>query len=128
VAQRQRGAPVVPPCTRKLADEFFEAIREYVRWAFGHPKQPLPFSQYIQLSLVCGRVSDSTDLLRQDAFDTLTMLAIENAQRKEELTVNRTYATAARILMELIDAKRQRPDWSPAQIEKTPAEVNRTGA
>jgi hypothetical protein len=48
------------------------------------------------------------------------MLAIEDAQRKEELRVNRTYATAARILMELIDAKRQRPDWSPAQNRKDP--------
>jgi hypothetical protein len=40
-------------------------------------------------------------------------LAVEDAQRKEELRVNRTYVTAARILMELIDAKRQGPDWSP---------------
>jgi hypothetical protein len=104
-------APIKP----KLADEFFEAVREYVRWAFGHPKQPLPFKQYIQFSLVCGRVADSTDLLRQDAFDTLMMLAIEDAQRKEELRVDRTYATAARILFDLIDAKRQRPDCLSAQ-------------
>jgi hypothetical protein len=40
-------------------------------------------------------------------------LAIEDAQKKEELRVNRTYVTAARILTELIDAKRQGPYWSP---------------
>ena len=51
--------------------------------------------------------------MSQDAFDTLMTLAIEDAQRKEELRVNRTYVTAARILMELIDAKRQGPNWSP---------------
>jgi hypothetical protein len=96
---------------QRLGEEFFEAVREYVRWAFGHPKQPLPFNRYVQLSLVCGRVADSTNLLPQDAFDTLMTLAIEDAQRKEELRVNRTYVTAARILMELIDAKRQGPDW-----------------
>jgi len=101
------------PINPRLREEFFEAVREYVRWAFGHPKQPLPFNRYVQLSLVCGRVADSTDLLPQDAFDTLVMLAIEDARRKEELRVNRTYVTAARILMELIDAKRQGPDWSP---------------
>jgi hypothetical protein len=101
------------PINQRLRQEFFEAVREYVRWAFGHPKQPLPFNRYVQLSLVCGRVADSTDLLSQDAFDTLMTLAIEDAQRKEELRVDRTHVTAARILMELIDAKRQGPDWSP---------------
>ena len=101
------------PINRRPTEEFFEAVREYVRWKFGHPKQPLPFDRYVQLSLVCGRVADSTDLLLQDAFDTLMTLAIEDAQRKQELRVNRTYVTAARILMELIDAKRQGPYWSP---------------
>ena len=101
------------PINQRLRQEFFEAVREYVRWAFGHPKQPLPFNRYVQLSLVCGRVADSTNLLPQDTFDALMTLAIEDAQRKEELRVNRTYVTAARILIELIDAKRQGPDWSP---------------
>jgi len=98
------------PINQNLANEFFEAVREYVRWAFGHPKQPLPFDRYVQLSLVCGRVVGSTDLLPEDAFDTLTTLAIDDVQTKEELRLDRTYATAARILMQLIDAKRERPD------------------
>lgn len=46
-------------------------------------------------------------------------LAIEDAQKKEELRVNRTYAMAAHILAELIDAKRQGPNWSASQMEKT---------
>lgn len=96
----------------RLAEEFFGAVREYVRWAFGHAKEPLPFNRYVQLSLVCGRVAELNDPLPQDAFDTMMMLAIEDARSKEELRVNRTYATAGRILMELIDAKRQGPDWS----------------
>src|SRR5262245_42970757 len=109
------------PLNGRLREEFFEAVREYVRWAFGHPKQPLPFNRYVRLSLVCGRVDDSTDLLPQDAFDTLMTLAIEDAQRKEELRVNRTYVTAARILLELTEAKRQVPDWPPAALRVSDA-------
>jgi len=79
MAQRQRemSQPVVPPISPKLTDEFFEAVREYIRWAYGHPQEPLPFERYVQLCLACGRVANSTELLPQDVFDALCILAIE---------------------------------------------------
>jgi len=99
----------VAPISRKRAAEFFDAVREYVRWAFGPHKKPLPFDRYIQLSLACGRVAHSTDLLPHDVFDMLHVLAIDDAHAalKEELRLDRTYATAARILQELIDANKE---------------------
>jgi hypothetical protein len=95
------------PISRRLAEEFFEAVREYIHWAFGRPQQPLPFDRYVQLSLVCGRVISLTDPLPEDVFDALYMLAIDDRALKEELSVDRTYATAARILLELIEAKKE---------------------
>jgi hypothetical protein len=98
----------VPPISRKRAAEFFDAVREYVRWA-GPQRKPLLFDRYIQLSLACGRVAHSTDLLPHDVFDMLHVLAIDDAHAalKEELRLDRTYATAARILQELIDANKE---------------------
>ncbi|SRR6266478_3137924 len=102
------GRMVAPPSiSRRLAEEFFEAVREYIRWAFGHPQQPLPFDRYVQLCLVCGRVAKLTDPLPEDVFDALYMLAVDDEALKEELSVNRTYSTAARILLELIEAKKE---------------------
>jgi hypothetical protein len=62
----------------RLATEFFEAVREYVRSALGHPDQPL--------------------LAIDDAHKHL----------KRELSTDPTYATAAHCFLELIEAKRER--------------------
>jgi hypothetical protein len=99
--------------TPKLAEEFFDAVREYVRWAFSYPEQPLTFARYIQLSLVCGRVSSFTDPLPDDVFDALYLLALDDTHRhlKEELSAHRTYATAARCFQEVID-KREKMEKS----------------
>jgi hypothetical protein len=95
--------------SRRQAEEFFEAIREYVRWALSCPEQPLTFARYVQLSLVCGRVASFTDPLPAEVFDALYLLAIDDSCRhlKKELRANPTYATAARCFLEMIEAKKQ---------------------
>ena len=95
--------------SRRQAEEFFEAVREYVRWALSRPERPLTFARYIQLSLVCGRVASFTDPLPADVFDALYLLAIDDTCRhlKKELRADPTYATAARCFLELIEAKKQ---------------------
>jgi len=106
---------VAPPSiSRTLADEFFEAVREYVRLAFSRPERPLTFDRYIQLSLVCGRVGSFSDLLPDDVFNALYVLAIDDTHRprKEELSAYPTYATAARCFLELIEAKKQKIEKS----------------
>ena len=102
---------VAPPSiSRKLAEEFFEAVREYVRWSLSRPERPLTFDRYIQLSLICGRVASFTDPLPEDVFNALHLLAIDDKHSalKEELSADRTYATAARCFFELIEAKKER--------------------
>jgi hypothetical protein len=104
--------------TPKLAEEFFDAVREYVRSAFSNPDQPLTFARYIQLSLKCGRVASFTDPLPDDLFDALYLLALDDTQRdiKEELSAHRTYATAARCLLELIDKNEKTDKSNPREI------------
>jgi hypothetical protein len=105
--------------SRRLAEEFFEAVREYVRWAFSRPEQPLAFDRYIQLSLVCGRVASFTDPLPEDVFNALYLLAIDDRHKplKEELGADPTYATAARCFLELIEAKKQTFEQSTEERE-----------
>jgi hypothetical protein len=38
---------VVPPSITRLAEEFFEAVQGYVRWALSQPERPLSFERYI---------------------------------------------------------------------------------
>jgi hypothetical protein len=72
---------VAPPSiSPRLAEEFFEAVREYVRWAFSRPERPLTF-EYIQFSLVSGRVASFTDSLPEDVFNALYVLAIDDAHK-----------------------------------------------
>jgi hypothetical protein len=94
--------------SRRQAEEFFEAVREYVHWALSCPERPVTFARYIQLSLVCGRVASFTDPLPADVFDALYFLAIDDTCRhlKKELRADPTYATAARCFLELIEAKK----------------------
>ena len=102
------GSP--PSINRTLTAEFFEAVREYVRWHFSHPEQPLPFDRYVRLNLVCGRVAGFADPLPEDVFDALYLLAMDDRHQslKKELGASPTYATAARCFRELIEAKKQK--------------------
>ena len=99
-----------PAISPKLAQTFFDGIQEYVRWAYGHPEQPLPLDRYIQLSLIGGRVDGFTDPLPDDVFSALYVLAIDDVHSnlKEQLSADPTYATASRCFLELIEAKKER--------------------
>jgi hypothetical protein len=54
-------------------------------------------------------VATITDPLPEDVFNALYVLALDDTHRplKEELRADRTYATAARCFLELIEAKKQ---------------------
>jgi hypothetical protein len=77
----------------------------------GHAEQPLPLDQYIQLSLIGGRVDGFTDPLPDDAFNALYVLAIDDAyytNLKKRLYADPTFSTASRCFLELIEAKKER--------------------
>jgi hypothetical protein len=105
------GPPSISP---RLADEFFQAVREYVRWAFSFPEQPLSFERYIQLSLVCGRVASFTDPLPEDVFNALYVLAIGDTHKllKDELSADPKYVSAALCFLELIESKKRKIEKS----------------
>ena len=51
----------IPP---RLAKEFFEAVREYLRWHLGDPEPRITVDRYlVRISFVCGRVDNFTDAL-----------------------------------------------------------------
>ena len=99
-----------PAISPKLAKAFFDAIQEYVHWTYGHPEQALPLKRYIQLSFIGGRVDGFTDPLPHDVLTALCVLAIDDAHShlKEQVYADRTYATASRCFLELIEAKKER--------------------
>jgi len=95
----------------RLAEEFFEAVREYVRWSFSGAEPGTTIDRHlVQVSLVCGRVDSFTDPLPDEVFDALYVLAMDDTHRhlKEQLAADRTYATAARCFRELIEDKKRR--------------------
>jgi hypothetical protein len=91
----------------RLVEEFFEAVREYIRWAFSRPQSLLASDRYVQLCSVCRRVASSTERLPPEVFDTLYIIALHDAPAalKEELSLIPTYGTAGSVLWQLIEAK-----------------------
>ena len=98
------------PIHPRLANEFFEAVREYLRWTSGDPEPSTTVDRYlVRISLVCGRVGSFTDLLPDDVFYALCFLMHGSHKHlKEELRADRTYAAAARCFLELIEDKKAR--------------------
>jgi hypothetical protein len=78
--------------------------------AFGRPRakhncRSLPGSD----QLVCGRVDNFTDALPDEVFYALCFLMDgAHTRLKNELRADRTYATAARCFLELIEDKKRR--------------------
>ena len=108
-----RGLPMAESSTisPRLAQEFFETLREYIRQAFSAPDSGMTFDRYVRMSLVCGRVESFVDPLPDDAFDALYHLAMDDEMHKhlkEALRGDPTYATAARCLRELIEEKKRK--------------------
>ena len=110
---RKWGLPMAESSTisPRLAQEFFETLREYIQQAFSAPDSGMTFDRYVRMSLVCGRVESFVDPLPDDAFDALYHLAMDDEMHKhlkEALGGDPTYATAARCLRELIEEKKRK--------------------
>jgi hypothetical protein len=101
------------PISPKLADTFFEAVREYVRWGFMGPEPSITDDQdeLIPISTVCRRVDTFTDPLPDEVFDALYFLAPQK-HLKEKLDAERTYATGAQFLLKLIEDRKA--EWGQA--------------
>ena len=97
-----------PSISPRLAEEFFEAVRQYIRWNFGDPEPSFTVDRHlVRISLVCGRVDGFTDPLPDDVFDALDFL-LTDRHHKAELRANPTYATAARCFLEAIEDKKRK--------------------
>jgi hypothetical protein len=94
------------PISRRLADEFFEAVREYIRWSFGNPGRGDVYRYLVRISLVCGRVDGYADPLPDEVFDAVKFL-LTDRQLKEKLRANRTYDTAAYCFLAVIKDKKR---------------------
>src|SRR6516165_3005112 len=81
---RNRGLPMAESSTisPRLAQEFFETLREYIQQAFSAPDSGMTFDRYVRMSLVCGRVESFVDPLPDDAFDALYHLAMDDEMHK----------------------------------------------
>jgi hypothetical protein len=103
----------------ELAETFFEAVREYVRWAFGTPEPTVTVYQH-PISMVCRRVEHFTDPLPDEVFNAvcfLVMGATERHLKEELLGTDRTYANAAQCLLKLIEGRQAewREEWQRTQ-------------
>ena len=66
-----------PPISPELAETFFEAVREYVRWTFGNPEPTVNFHQNaMPIGTVCRHVEDFTDPLPDEVFNALCFLVM----------------------------------------------------
>src|SRR5713101_6825663 len=100
---------VAPPSiSRTLADEFFEAVREYVRLAFSRPERPLTFDRYIQLIPLrlenpkIGRVDDAEivgDRIAEDGPVFRHLHAQEMQNGSAEVVVARVASVVGHVAM-----------------------------
>ena len=99
----------------RLAEEFFDAVREYVRWSFGDPAPSITVDRHlVRLSLVCGLLEGYPDPLPDDVFDAVDFLLVDK-RHKAELRANRTYDVAARCFLEAIEVKKRKNSESEQQ-------------
>jgi hypothetical protein len=94
------------PISRRLAQEFFEAVREYIRWNFGSGASADVDRHLVRISLVCGRVAGYTDPLPDVVFDAVDFL-LTDRQHKEELRASPIYDTAPRCFLAAIQDKKR---------------------
>ena len=109
-----------PPISPELAETFFEAVREYVRWTFGNPEPTVNFHQNaMPIGTLCRHVEDFTDPLPDEVFNALCFLVMGPTERqlKEKLGADRTYASAAQCLLKLIEDRQTewREEWQRTQ-------------
>jgi hypothetical protein len=98
---------MAPSISPRLAEEFFEAVREYIRWDLGDPEPSITVDRHlVRISLVCGRVEGFTDPLPDEVFEAVKFLLMDR-HRRAELRADRTYDTAARYFREAIEDKKR---------------------
>ena len=98
----------------RLAEEFFDAVREYILWSFG-PEPSITVDRHlVRISLVFGRLEGYTDPLPDDVFDAVDFLLVDK-RHKAELRANRTYDVAARCFLEAIEVKKRKYSESEEQ-------------
>ena len=106
------------PISPQLADAFFAAVREYVRWSYmgAEPGITNEGNELIPISTVCRRVDKFIDRLPDEVCNALCFLTAQK-HLKEKLDAERTYATGAQLLLKLIeDRKAQWGEvWAEAQ-------------
>jgi hypothetical protein len=99
---------MAPSISPRLAEEFFEAVREYIRWDLGDPEPSITVDRHlVRISLVCGRVEGFTDPLPDEVFEAVNFLLMDR-HRKAKLRTDRTYDTAARCFLGAIEDKKRK--------------------
>jgi hypothetical protein len=95
------------PISPQLADAFFAAVREYVRWSYmgAEPGITNEEDELIPISTVCRRVDTFTDPLPDEVRNALWFLTAQK-HLKEKLDAERTYATGAQLLLRLIEDRK----------------------
>jgi hypothetical protein len=104
------------PISPKLADTFFEAVREHVRWSYmgAEPSISDDQDELIPISTVCRRVDTFTDPLPDEVFNALYFLTAQK-HLKEKLDAERTYAAGAQLLLKLIEDRKA--EWGEVWAE-----------
>ena len=106
------------PISPQLADAFFAAVREYVRWSYmgAEPGITNEEDDLIPISTVCRRVDTFTDPLPDEVCNALCFLTAQK-HLKEKLDAERTYATGAQLLLRLIEDRKAQ--WGEVNSCKT---------
>ena len=105
----------IPP---DLAAAFFDAVRQYLLWAFSAPQPTIKVGSQEVVSIVsaCERVSIFSDRLPDKTFNALYLISVQKQLRKK-LEADPTYATGAYCLLRLIEDReaKWREDWKRTQ-------------
>jgi len=105
----------IPP---DLAAAFFDAVRQYLLWAFAAPQPTIKVGgqEIISIGSACERVSIFSDRLPDETFNALYLVSVQKQLRKK-LEADPTYATGAYCLLKLIEDRQAewREDWQRTQ-------------
>ena len=105
----------IPP---DLAAAFFDAVRQYLLWAFSAPQPTIKVGsqEVVSIGSACERVSIFSDRLPDKTFNALYLISVQKQLRKK-LEADPTYATGAYCLLRLIEDReaKWREDWQRTQ-------------
>ncbi len=99
------------PIPRELADAFLEIVRIYRDdWTPSIPEREVPIKgMFFSMSAVCRFVSEFGDALPDSVFhELLSCMHAADMDLQADLGRTRTYSTAARCLLKLIERAKAR--------------------